>query len=234
MSETIRIEIEKYLKKYPPAQILFEKLVEIGDLYIIGVLLREYKDNNQINSLRDADFSINIKHKEKWKKVIKDIPNQKNRFGGYKFNCSGFIVDVWDVKETWAFRNKIIDVDETEFFKYLSKSVFLNVDALIYDLSNNKWDDAIYLQAMEKNEIDIVLEKNPFIELNLLRSMILKRKYKMDYSKKLANMIYDYSKIDKSFVNKLLDIQDKRYRKIVLTKESVVQEINICGARISV
>lgn len=87
---------------------------------------------------------------------------------------------------------------------------------------------------MEKNEIDIVLEKNPFIELNLLRSMILKRKYKMDYSKKLANMIYDYSKIDKSFVNKLLDIQDKRYRKIVLTKESVVQEINICGARISV
>lgn len=229
MSETIRIEIEKYLKKYPPAQILFEKLVEIGDVYIIGGLLREYKDNNQINSLRDADFSINIKHKEKWEKVIKDIPNQKNRFGGYKFNCSGFIVDVWDVKETWAFRNKIIDVDETEFFKYLSKSVFLNVDALIYDLSNNRWNDAIYLQAMEKNEIDIVLEKNPFIELNLLRSMILKRKYKMDYSKKLANMIYDYSKIDKSFVNKLLDIQDKRYRKIVLTKESVAQEINICS-----
>ena len=51
----------------------------------------------------------------------------------------------------------------------------------------------------------------------------------MDYSKKLANMIYDYSKIDKSFVNKLLDIQDKRYRKIVLTKESVAQEINICS-----
>lgn len=228
MNENIKREIEEYLEKYPPALELFEKLIQMCDVYVMGGLLREYKDNNCIKELRDADFSVNIKDRNKWDQLVKDIPNIVNRFGGHKFKCSGFIIDVWDVNETWAFKNNIIEVAADEIFEYLPQSVFLNVDALVYDLSNDKWNDDVYRQAMLKKEIDVVLERNPFVELNLLRAMILKRKYKMKYSEKLASIIWEYYSSKSDFVMELLETQFKRYGYQVLTKTAISQEIDIC------
>ena len=151
-----------------------------------------------------------------------------NRFGGHKFKCSGFIIDVWDVKETWALKNKIIEVEENEIFEYLPRSVFLNVDALVYDLSNDKWNDGIYRQAMLERKIDVVLENNPFIELNLLRAMILKRKYKMQYSEKLASLICEHYCSKQDFARELLETQSKRYGYSVLTQTDINHEIDIC------
>lgn len=228
MDENIKREIELYISKYPPAMKLFKELIQVGDVYIMGGLLREYKDNNYIRELRDADFSVKIKDQEKWIQLIKKIPNTMNRFGGYKFKYNGFIIDVWNVRETWAFRNKILDVSDDKFFEYLPKSVFLNIDALTYDLSNNRWNDAIYKQAMLQREIDVVLEDNPFVELNLLRAMILRRKYKMRYSAKIAQIILNCYTSKCDFVNELLDIQFKRYGYSVLTENIIKEEIDLC------
>lgn len=228
MNKSINGEIEKYLEKYPPALKVYRELIRIGDVYIMGGLLREYKDNNRIEELRDADFTVYIKKQEKWDQLLAEIPNRVNRFGGHKFKCSGFIIDVWDVKETWALKNKIIEVEENEIFEYLPRSVFLNVDALVYDLSNDKWNDEIYRQAMLERKIDVVLENNPFIELNLLRAMILKRKYKMQYSEKLASLICEHYCSKQDFARELLETQSKRYGYSVLTQTDINHEIDIC------
>ena len=45
-------------------------------------------------------FSINIKNRELWKELLNEMPHTLNHFGGDKFMCSGFIVDIWDVAET--------------------------------------------------------------------------------------------------------------------------------------
>ena len=65
MNKSINGEIEKYLEKYPPALKVYRELIRIGDVYIMGGLLREYKDNNRIEELRDADFTVYIKKQEK-------------------------------------------------------------------------------------------------------------------------------------------------------------------------
>lgn len=226
MYSNLRIEIEEYLKKYPPALWLYKMLIQAGDVYVMGGLLREYKDKDKIAELRDADFTINIKNRKVWDELLRQVPHKRNHFGGYKFLCSGFIIDIWDVKKTWAFENQVIKVENSNYFEYLSKSVFLNLDAIIYDLTNNKWNDLIYRDAIKNGELGIVLRENPFKELNVLRAMVLRKKYNMYYSEELAKMILDYSE-QHTFLNNIMKIQEGRYGYIILDVEK-----NNAGSRI--
>lgn len=57
------------------------------------------KNNGRINDLRDADFCVDVKRPEIWTNLLETIPYTLNRFNGYKFVCSKFIIDVWNVKE---------------------------------------------------------------------------------------------------------------------------------------
>lgn len=224
MYNNLRIEIEEYLKKYPPALWLYEMLIQAGDVYVMGGLLREYKDKDKIVELRDADFTIDIKNRKVWDELLRRVPHKRNHFGGYKFLCSGFIIDIWDVKKTWAFEKQVIKVENNNYFEYLSKSVFLNLDAIIYDLTNDKWNDLIYQNAVKNGELEIVLRENPFKELNILRAMVLREKYNMRYSEELAKMILDCSAED-TFLKDIMEIQEGRYGYIILSKEKIKQEV---------
>lgn len=228
MMNSIQFEIEKYFQKYPPAAQIFNDLYEIGDVYVLGGLLREYKDNQQITNLRDADFCISIQNEDLWKKLLLKYPHKINRFGGYKFRCEGFPVDVWDVRNTWAFKNNIIDISGQDYFEKLSQSVFLNLDAIIYDLKNDRWNETIYDQAMESGVLDIVLKENPFIELNILRSMMLRRKYHMRYSGELTCVIQNGLSTKPEFVRVLMEIQARRYGYSVLRESEIVEELEMC------
>ena len=224
MYNNLRIEIEEYLKKYPPALWLYKMLIQAGDVYVMGGLLREYKDKDKIAELRDADFTIDIKNRKVWDELLRRIPHKRNHFGGYKFLCSGFIVDIWDVKKTWAFKNQVITVEGNNYFEYLSKSVFLNLDAIVYDLTNDKWNDQIYQNAVKNGELGIVLKENPFKELNILRAMVLRKKYNMRYSEELAKMILDYS-AEATFLKDIMKMQEDRYGYIILSTGKIKQEI---------
>lgn len=224
MCDKIRKEIEAYLVQYPPALSVFRKLQMIGDVYIVGGLLREYRDNGKIRELRDADFSINIRHREMWTELLKEIPHKINRFGGYKFLCSGFIIDIWDVTKTWAFQKHLIEVKNEAYFESIADSVYLNIDAIAYDLSNDRWSDARYVSAMKTGILDVVLEDNPYTELNLLRAMVLRRKYNMQYSERLCNIIARYA-MNQDCVQKLMRIQKNRYGYTVLDEKAVEEEI---------
>lgn len=228
----IKKEIQSYLVEYPPAYQVFEALLQVGDVYIMGGLLREYRDNGKINDLRDADFCVNIKKAELWEELLRTVPNSLNRFHGHKFLCSGFIIDVWDVKDTWAFKKQQVFACDGEYFNRLPETVFLNMDALAYDLKNDIWNDHIYNEAMKSKVLGIVLAENPFIELNIIRAMILRRKYNMKYSEELARIIYQQANVE-NFINQAMDIQIRRYGYSVIDREYIEEEIGIARAEYS-
>lgn len=224
----VREAVETYLQGYPPALKLFQQLVKVGELYLIGGVLREYKDNGTINELRDADFIIDIKDEALWKKMLEEYQPRGNHFDGYKFYCENhFLVDIWEVDKTWAYRNGIITYDKANYLESLPKTVFLNMDSIIYDLNADKWYDAIYQEAICSKVLDIVLKENPHVELNILRSLVLRRRYEMAYSDELQSLILQYMNTDVDFVNTLLDIQYNRYHKEVLSREEIEQELTM-------
>lgn len=79
---------------------------------------------------------------------------------------------------------------------------------------------------MKSRVLDIVLEENPFIELNIIRAMVLREKYNMRYSKKLANIIYEYGQME-NFTDQAMAIQKKRYGYYVIDKKIIEEEIEV-------
>lgn len=222
----VREAVETYLREYPPALKLFQQLMEVGQVYLIGGVLREYKDNETIRELRDADFIINVVNDELWNKMLEEYQPNGNNFDGYKFHCENdFLVDIWEIDKTWAYRNEIVAFDRDNYLESLPKTVFLNMDSIIYDLSTDTWYDEIYQQAIKSKVVDIVLKDNPHVELNILRALVLRRRYQMIYSDELRNLILKYINEDEDFVDLMMNIQYNRYHKEVLSKEDIKQEL---------
>lgn len=222
----VREAVETYLRDYPPALKLFQKLIEVGHVYLIGGVLREYRDNETIRELRDADFIIDVENDELWQKMLAEYQPEGNHFDGYKFHCeNNFLVDIWEIDKTWAYRNSVVPFEKDNYLESLPKTVFLNLDSIIYDLNMDTWYDAIYQQAIESKVLDIVLKDNPHVELNILRALVLRQRYQMTYSDELRNLILEYMNEDENFVDSMMDIQYNRYHKEVLSKEMIVQEL---------
>ena len=147
-------------------------------------------------------------------------------FDGYKFYCTGFLVDVWEVENTWAYRENIIVFDKLNYLRTLPETVFLNMDSIIYDMKNDIWYDEIYQEAKRSGILDVVLEDNPHLDLNILRAMILKRRYKMSYSNKLKQIIKREVEMDNTFIKDMLRIQEERYHDTILSEEIMKAELD--------
>lgn len=217
----IKSAVDTYIRKYPPAFELFQDLLEVGDVYMIGGVLREYRDKEKIEDLRDADFIIDIHDRPKWERIISIYRPGRNHFEGYKFSCSGFIVDVWEMEKTWALKNNIVTMSGNDWLSTLPKTVFLNMDAIIYDMKHDRWYDREYRQAKDTGVLDVVLEDNPYVELNVLRAMILQKKYDMTYSRRLRDIIRKCLENDVNLKQTLMDIQYNRYQKKILTEQDI-------------
>ena len=220
--------IYSYLKKHPPAFTLFELLEQIGSIYLIGGVLREFLDHRAINDLRDIDIIINIRNKNLWAEVLNKYELRGNRFGGHKLICDGLLIDTWPIEQTWAFREKIIDCSPDQYVSMLPETVFLNIDGIIYDWEQEKWYDAKYQKAVATKTLDVVLAKNPQIALNIVRAFVLKQRYNMGLSSSLQHIIYEeYKKFGNinQFIETLITEQTRRYGKAIFSQEKLLLEL---------
>ena len=220
--------IYNYLKQCPPAHELFRSIETMGHVYLIGGVLREYKDYNDLHCLRDIDVVLDTKDRESYKKFILPYHPQENSFGGYKINCKDLVFDIWLLQDTWAYREKILDCTPEQYAANLPQTVFLNIDGIVYDWSNDLWYDDIYQDAMKSKILDIVLPQNPQVPLNIIRAMILRRRYQMQYSTSIRNVMNDYIQKTENFAAELYQIQINRYKHEVLNLYDIQDELNSC------
>lgn len=102
----------------------------------------------------------------------------------------------------------------------------MNIDAIVCDLKTDRWNDTIYREAIRKKELGIILKDNPFTELNILRAMILRKRYDMRYSIELGELILSYKPAEK-LVQKLMEIQKGRYGYEVLEEKEIWDEVKL-------
>ena len=224
-TKTLKELIYLYLEKHPPAFKLFYMLEKAGNIYLIGGVQREFRDNKELHSLRDIDIIIDVNNDEYWRKILSEFELKKNCFEGYKLFCSGLVIDFWPLDETWAYKNQIIKCSPSKYVESLTRTVFLNIDAIIYDLKRGIWYDSVYQQAMETKILDVILEWNPEIPLNVMRAIMLKRRYNLTYSIKLKNIIKEELKADKDYSETLMQIQQMRYKKVILSTKVIEEEL---------
>lgn len=220
--------IAGYLTKHPPAKELFSQLLQAGDIYLIGGVLREFCDNGDVVTLRDIDIVVDVKNSEYWAKTLEDYALKSNRFGGHKLYCSGLLIDTWALDQTWAFREGIIEANPVDYVSLLPETVFLNVDAIIYDWNRECWYNQHYLEAMESRILDVVLSENPQIALNLVRAFVLQERYQMTLSSRLREIICAQRELyptTEDFVVALMEEQRQRYCRDIVSQLTITTQI---------
>lgn len=218
--------LHNYLASRPQLNEFYDSIAQIGYLYLIGGILREYRDYGDIINLRDIDMIIDVHDEHKWKKLLQTYKMKTNRFGGQKIQIDEIEVDVWRIENTWAYREKrVIAADRVSS---LPKTVFLNIDGIVYDCNCNVWMDEEYDNAMKTRVLDVVLEDNPQIELNLLRAMVLRKRYNMVYSQRLKETFrkkllpkIEHDKLEKHLQKE----QIRRYGEEILSATEIREEI---------
>lgn len=225
---TVKDVIIKYLAERPPAKQLFSQLLQVGDIYLIGGVLREYRDNNNLFSLRDIDIIVDVKDRTLWRRTLEDYGLRLNRFGGYKLCSCDVLIDAWALGQTWAFKEGIVKAREVDYVKFLPKTVFLNIDAIIYDWTRDLWYDQYYHEAMESKVLDVVLRENPQVMLNLVRTLILQERYQMDLSAQLKEIIRlqrGLYQTTGAFIAELMNEQKHRYCKEVISMQMITAKV---------
>ena len=222
--------IRSYLMDHPPAAEIFKKIELAGNIILIGGVLREFLDHNKIQNLRDIDIIVDVKNETQWTSVIENYSLRTNRFGGHKILCQDLLVDVWRIEKTWAFRENIISCSPNDYIRLLPDTVFLNLDSIVYDWTSEEWHHEKYLEGMRSGVIDVVLEKNPYLLLNITRAFVLKERYKMSFSPRLSHLIRKEGKkysSKETFAEAIMSEQEKRYQKVIFPEECLSREIKL-------
>ncbi|PCD06329.1 hypothetical protein CMV16_19360 [Peribacillus simplex] len=202
-----------------------EKLAETGELLFFGGAVRDvYIKNEQKIFPRDFDIAIKFKNERKFYQLIEEYEFKKNRFGGYKFKISGIDFDIWDLNNTWAFKNTDLVASEEN----LARSVFLNIDGIVYNFNTGCLHAELLKETLKRSELDISLEENPHVELNLLRALVFKRKYNLDLSNKLKTVFKFYKERSNkdNLINNLFEVQLSHYKAEKLSRDELEKELH--------
>lgn len=116
---------------------------------------------------------------------------RETRFGGFRFLVEGWFLDIWSLDETWAFRAGIVSPPS---FGTLPRTTFLNVEAIAVDLipqANGERSLFTYgfFQALDSQLVEINLEKNPFPDLCVVRSLLTAARLDFAIGPRLKNYI---------------------------------------------
>jgi len=207
----------------------FYEIFSSGSAYVVGGFFRDFL--NQKES-RDID-------------VIVDVPNETllttikkfgfhfsiNRQGGIKIKLKNIEADVWSIENNWAFKNRLVKLNEEDKLNSIAKGCFYNYDSLVINLNRFNFNLRFYKEFLEKNELDILQERvvykhlNPSVEANILRAFFIRHKFNVQYSGNTSQ--YLHSKIghlqDKYFdsTRRLVDVREMYPKYETLTDELI-------------
>ncbi len=198
----------------------FNTILKHSDLYLFGGAARNYLDND-FENIRDLDFVVKFRNNYDTLEtyISNSISFSRNSFNGYKLMCDNVSIDIWEMENTWAFKQKKL----TPSPENLLKSVFLNVDSVVYSMNQKRFVsecDYHYKDILDNKILDIVLEENPSIELNLLRALVLQQRYELNFSNNLKSLFSKYQN-NINFIDTLLQLQKKHYKKQIFTRERI-------------
>lgn len=176
-----------------------------GSLILFGGAVRDILVNQKP---RDYDIVVAI-NQYKLEQIIEGIPVEyrKNRFGGFNICLDGHLFDIWSLESTWAFREKIVSAS----VRNLTETVFFNIDSVAVNLSTQQAYASKFVEALETNSLDIVLENNPYPDLCVLRALVFENRKGLKFSSKLRQYISEWINKTITPIHKLLEVQHKHY-----------------------
>jgi len=144
-------------------------LENVADVYVFGGLMRDLALYGIDDFNSDIDLVVKPNDLVEFKRILGTYGFSQNKFGGYRLQSQRWLFDIWEFKNTWAFRENHISPHSK---RSLIETTFFNWDAILYDCKSNQiiCDDN-YLHAIAHRNLDINLRKNPNKINSLIRAL---------------------------------------------------------------
>jgi hypothetical protein len=181
---------------------------------IFGGVLRDLTLFGASEIPRDVDVVVKGATSGELEEVFGDLVYERNRFGGLRLRPTGWLIDIWLLKDTWAFREHI---KAPVSFESLVETTFLNVEAVAAEIPTHPGRarpiyTAGFFESVNKKVLDINFEPNPYPGLCVVRSVITALRLNWRISRRLGTYIVEYA--NKLPTQELMNIQSSHYGRI--------------------
>ncbi|PNG88875.1 hypothetical protein [Pseudomonas putida] len=156
--------LKKRVKRFfdSPAAVELVKFISnlssIGEVLLFGGFIRDIALFSVKGFESDIDIVVDS-NKESVDSFFNFYSAQENKFGGYRLDVGGWSVDVWPLKDTWAFKERLVECRGRES---LLETTITNWDAVAYSFLDGRLImKPDYLSQLYNGELDLVLVENP-------------------------------------------------------------------------
>jgi hypothetical protein len=140
---------------------------------------------------------------------------RRTRFGGLEVSIGHWDLDIWELSDTWAFRERLVAGGG---FGDLPKTTFLNVQAVAAEVPSSqgatvRLAEHGFFRAIRQRTVDINFEENPFPGHCLLTALTTAYSLGFALSPRLIRYVLHYgNKVD---MQELCLCQARRYGRIL-------------------
>ncbi|WP_456292610.1 hypothetical protein [Pseudomonas sp. AK106] len=218
-NQTFRKRVVRFFNSPKRADVLglIKHLSVVGEVLVFGGLLRDIALFGAKSFNSDIDLVVDCPASDlsgfftdsRWNVV-------RNKFGGYRLEVGGWTVDVWPVRETWAFKYANVKYIGRES---LLRTTITNWDSVAYSFKDGVIiSDPSYLDCLISGELDVVLIKNPNevgVLTRLIKAICDKR------AKILMPRLLNYLKeeLPKWTANQIVAAQEDMLGKVYLSRD---------------
>lgn len=179
IKKKFRNTFRSFLDENVPFKLLLLDIFVEGTAYLIGGYFRDFLLKRKS---RDLDIIVDLPHPELIEKIINSgIHYEINRHKGIKLKLENIEIDIWSLENNWAFREKLVKLNQDDKLLSIVKGCFYNYDALAINLHTFNFNIQYFNEFVSMGTLDILQEKvlykklNPTIEANILRAFYIQK-----------------------------------------------------------
>lgn len=196
---------------------LMELSQKLGRVAIFGGMLRDLCIGGNRFFDSDVDLVFEQHDKGNLESLLKEYNYKLNAFGGYRIHLKKWHVDIWNIENTWAFKNNLV---KQEGFKSLTKTTFFNWDAIVYEVDSGEIHSSEnYLFNLHERYLDINLIENPNALSSVVRALRMMIKLNAKLSPALRN--YVLNNIEKYNLDVIVAYEKQKYWNSTLSSEII-------------
>lgn len=188
-------------------------------VYIFSGLIRNYflatEEYRDIDIVLDKEIDVN--------KIFEAYEIHRNSFGGFKIFFESGPLDLWFLKDTWAFKQSKQKEFDFKLEQKIPSTVFFNFSSIIYCINEKRFHfTKDFLMFLWSRELDYVKKENANYGLCIVNAFYYSQKYRLKISKRLMNLIRE---LDGNEVYDYKTIQIKHFGKIIFSEKLIKQKL---------
>lgn len=195
-------------------------LTGITDVYLFSGIIRNYFLKIYIK--RDIDVvlgrEINVyEHFE-------NLPVSRNSFGGYKILYPSGPLDLWFLKDTWAFQQgqKFLEFD---LERRIPSTAFFNFSSIVFILNENKFlYTQHFIKFLKSKTLDYVYKPNANYGLCIINTFYYSDKFSLKVSKRLKAFLVDLNNTQELDYH---GVQIKHFGEILYLEEEIRARLSV-------